>query len=337
MRSQVMIAAIAAAAVASAGSAQSQTKDFKQIAIGTLSVGSIYYASGGVIAKELGKKMPVPVNIQPFSGTTTSLALVDQGEIAMAIGASMEAHDAYKGIAPYRKMPNLRMVAILYPLYASMVVRNDSPIKSIKDLKGKRVAGSFPAMLVGRQLTASLLATEGLTWNDVTVVPTPSIMAALPLFPEGRIDSTYTSIGTAIMRELDGQVSGGMRFLPITTTTAAAFQAMDKAAPGTYAAPMKAGSSPGVRADGMYQAFDSQLIASTYVSDELVYLTIKYLAEAEKDIAGAFPPMREFAKAKFAKTNITVQYHPGAVKAFKELGLWTAELEAHNAALAAGK
>ena len=331
------VAAASAALALAAGPAFGQAKDFKQIAIGTLSVGSIYYATGGVIAKELTKTLPVPVNIQPYSGTTTSLALVDQGEIAMAIGAAMEVHDAHNGIEPYRKMPNLRMVAVLYPLYASIVVRNDSPIRTIKDLKGKRVAGNFPAMLVGRQLTASLLATEGLSWRDVTVVSTPSIMAALPLFPEGRIDATYTSIGTPTMRELDGQVSGGMRFLPISNTAADALAAMDKAAPGTYAAPLKSGFAPGIRADGQYQAFDTQMVASTHVSDDIVYRTVKTMADAEKDIAGAMPPLREFAKAKFAKTNVRVQFHPGAIKAYKELGLWSADLEALNARLSAQK
>ncbi len=308
-------------------------KEFPQIAIGTLAAGSIYHITGTALTKELGAKLKQPVNVQPFGGTTTSLAVVDQGEIALAIGAAMEISDAYNGVAPYKKMPNLRMIGVLYPLYASIVVRNESPIKTVKDLKGKRVAGNFPAMLVGRQLTESLLAAEGLGWKDVTIVPVPNIQAGMPLLVEKRMDASFCSIGTAMLREIDAQVSGGVRFLSLNAAPDAVAR-MQQAAPGTYVAPLKKGFTTGILEDMNVQAFDTQLVGATHMSDELAYNTVKALAESEKELSGAFPPMREFAKAKLAKANVPIPFHPGAVKAYKEMGLWSPEIEAAQAKLA---
>ena len=320
-------AAILGLSVATAGATRVSAKDFSQLAIGTLAVGSVYYASGSILSKLLSKKLPVPVRVQPYAGSTVSLVLVDQGEIALAIGPTMEIHDAFRGIKPYRKAPTLRMISILYPLMGSIIVRNDSDINTVKDLKGKRVAGVFNAMLVARQLSESILAADGLTWNDVEMVPVSNIRSGGELLAEGRLDAVYFAVGPAQVRELDARISGGVRYLPVANSPEA-LERIQKIVPNTYITAAKAGMTVGIRRDVHLHVFDNYLIGSTHLSDDLAYKLVKEMHAAADAIKTSFPPFRGFGREKMVKPNVPTPYHAGAVKAYKELGLWTDEMDA---------
>src|SRR5262245_65357112 len=111
------------------------------LGLGTSPQGTLTYALGASVAKVLGEKGNMQSRVQPQSGTGTMVPLVNSGEIDIGFCNAREFYDSFKGVGSSegRPNPNLRAMAVLFPLQVGLIVRNDSPIKSAKDLKGKSI------------------------------------------------------------------------------------------------------------------------------------------------------------------------------------------------------
>jgi ABC-type nitrate/sulfonate/bicarbonate transport system substrate-binding protein len=92
------------------------------------------------------------------------------------------------GVAPHT--PNVHVVMRGAPLLVRLVVRKDSPIKTIQDIKGKRMTGEYPAHIADWDNMFGHLASAGLTWNDVKVIPVPAVNEGMDTLAQGRADVT---------------------------------------------------------------------------------------------------------------------------------------------------
>jgi len=120
-----VLSAIAAALFASA--VQGQVLGF-----GSAPQGSIGYNMSSAIARVMSESANVQSRVQPYSGSSAVLPLVNTGELDLAVCNVLEIEEASKGEGPYqgRRQANLRVLAVIFPLYSSIFVRKDSPIKS---------------------------------------------------------------------------------------------------------------------------------------------------------------------------------------------------------------
>ena len=129
------------------------------------------------------------------------------------------------------------------PLSVSMVVKKDSPIKTVHDVKGKRMTGEYPAnVAIWFHLYAGL-ASAGYTWDDVKVVPVPAVNDGIDAIVQGRADVTNHAIGAAKVREADA--STGVRYISLDCSPQGE-ERVKKAVPGYYLTTIKPGTSPGV-------------------------------------------------------------------------------------------
>jgi len=213
-----------------------------------------------------------------------------------------------------------------------MFVPAKSDIHTVQDLRGKRVTGEYKAQLAVWFNITSILASANMGWNDVTVVPTANVVTGTDLLIEDRVDAALFALGAGKVKEANAKISGGIRFIPIDSSPQGV-KRMQEAMPGTYPVLVKKGSTVGVTDDIMVEAYDCFITTSTNISDEAIANIVKTLYKAEDQIKAAFPPFRSFSRKGMAKPNVTIPYHSGAVKAYKELGLWTPELEAAQAKL----
>jgi hypothetical protein len=125
----------------------------KSVTFGTNPEGTVFYAVGGGLASVISGAAPFQAVIQPDTGTSTFLPRLDSGEIDFGIINAVEMNLAYQGptklkIAgknPLPHVPNTRLIMRGSPLSVSLVVKKDSPIKTVYDVKGKRVTGEYPA------------------------------------------------------------------------------------------------------------------------------------------------------------------------------------------------
>jgi TRAP transporter TAXI family solute receptor len=302
----------------------------RSFGLGTNPQGSIYYAAGSAAAKVLSENLPVPVRVQPHSGSSTFLPLINAGELELGLNNSNDVRMAFRGLKPFLPTPNLRLVAPLFVLRVAPMVRANSGIRSLKDIRGKRVAGEYRAHLAVWYNSTSMMANAGLTWDDVKMVPTANVVTGAQLLIEGRVHVTWFAIGSAKSREANAAISGGIRFLSIDPSPEAVKQMQDVMG-GTYALLVKKGSTVGILEDIYTQAYDSYVTTGTKLGDNAIAAVVTAIHKSETEIKKSFGIMRSFSRNKMVKKNVTIPYHTGAIKAYKKLGLWSPEMDAVQA------
>jgi TRAP transporter TAXI family solute receptor len=309
-------AAIAAAlAVATPAAAQIYS-------LGTGKQGFFTYSAGAAIAK-VAADGGLDLRVKPFGGTSAYVPGVNAGEQQFGLANELETHYAVTGEVIYKDkpQPDLRVVAVLTPLYSEFFVRKDSPIKTIADLKGKRVPSDYASQRVLDVLTKGSLANGGLGYDDVQKVPVPNVVGGADEFAKGNADVFMFALGSGKVSEVDAQV-GGVRVLPVDHSK----EAMDrlrKFIPVAYATQIEPGKGrAGVDSPTWVYAYDYLVLANSKVDDEVVYKLTKLMHDHKVELAANFGALNGFDPKRMAKDMGPVQFHPGAIKFYKEIGQW---------------
>lgn len=318
MRAFSNLAAIAGATLLLAGTAAAQT-----LGIATSNPGSLYHSIGTAIAKSANQH-GLTVTLQPATSPNQYLPAVNSGQIEFGIGNLQEFNYALEGKAWFKGSVNsdLRVVALLYPLKEAIFVRKDSGIMSIGDLKGKRMTDGYTAQNTIIPQLEALYATAGLTRNDIVKVQVPSVVAGADAFMAGQTVGFIFAHGAAKVREADAAV-GGIRALPIPDTPQSA-TAIKKHWSTGYLVPMKPGpAAPGVLAPGYFVAYPQLIFTNKNVPNDVVEKMTKIIYEKQVEMGQVFAPMKSFdPKNDMVRDTAPGQYHPGAIKFYKEVGLW---------------
>jgi TRAP transporter TAXI family solute receptor len=312
------------------GTAQAQQP--KAVTIGTNPAGTVFYPVAGGLASVISGGAPFQAGIQPYTGSSTFLPLLDNGEIDFGIVNAIETGLAFQGSArlkiggknPLPHVPNARLIMRGSPLSVSMLVRKDSPIKSVHDVKGKRMTGEYPAnVAIWFHLYAGL-ANGGFTWNDVKVVPVPAVNDGVDAIVQGRADVTNHAVGAAKVREADAAV--GIRYIPLDCS-AEGEERVKKAVPGYYLTTIKAGTSPGVVVDTCVLTYDIYFVGHKGLRAEVVQGTLKAIWDNIEKLPPLNPQFKEWTRARAASADVTAAYHPAAVQFYKDKGIWTAKMD----------
>lgn len=303
-----------AAATLIAGSAMAQT-----VGIGTTKGGATAQVSAGIsqiVTEHSGLRM-LP---QPMGGTQQYIPMVNNGELEFGIANMMQTIMAYTGtgLSEGQKFDNLRLVATMMQFRVGLIVRADSDIHTIKDLKGKRLPSGYTSSPLFLAILDGMLANGGLTFDDVEGVPVTGLVPGINAFKEGKIDAVIGSVGAGFVNDADAAV-GGIRFLPFDTSPSMAKAFSDKA-PRTYISEVPAGPT-GIDKPTPVMFFDYMLWAGKDVSDDAVYKVAKAMYENEDQLHGLSPLWSTHKSANMGK-NQDMPYHPGAEKFYKEVGAW---------------
>jgi TRAP transporter TAXI family solute receptor len=308
-----------AAALALAGSLPASAQMY---GLGTGKQGFYTYSAGAAIAK-VASDNGLAMRIQPYGGTSAYVPAVAANEIEFGLANELETNYAVTGQVIYKDkpQPDVRVVAVLTPLYSVLFVRKDSPIKSVADLKGKRVPSDYVSQRVLDVLTQGTLANGGLSYADVQKVPVPNVVGGANEFAEGKADTFMFALGAGAVAEADAKV-GGIRVLP-TDPSPDAMARMRKFIPVAYAT--KLAPRPGlvgvVEPVTVY-AYDYLVLANTKVPDDAVYKLVKIMHGNKDGLAAGFGALRGFDPKRMAKDMGPVKFHPGAIKFYQESGQW---------------
>jgi uncharacterized protein len=317
VRSAILAASAMAAAIAIASPASAQI-----YSLGTGKQGFFTYSAGAAIAK-VAADGGLNLRIKPFGGTSAYVPGVNAGEQQFGLANELETHYAVTGQVIYKDkpQPDLRVVAVLTPLYSEFFVRKDSPIKTIADLKGKRVPTDYASQRVLDVLTRGTLANGALSYDDIQKVPVPNVVGGADEFAKGNADVFMFALGSGKVAEVDAQV-GGVRVLPIDHSK----EAMDrlrKIIPVAYATQVQPGKGrAGVAEPTWVYAYDYLVLANSKVEDDVVYKLTKLMHGHKAELAANFGALAGFDPKRMAKDMGPVQFHPGAVKFYKEIGQW---------------
>jgi TRAP transporter TAXI family solute receptor len=275
---------------------------------------------GRTLAAAISEVGELQIRPQELANTADYIPLVNAGEIEFGIANVVQLTYAVNGTGMSEGRPNsnLKMVATLMPFRSAYIVRKDSDIKSVEDLKGRRVP-VFADKALGDYVTKGYFANANMSLDQVDGVAVPNFPRMWASFAEGSADVAIVVVGAANSREYDA--SFGIRYLSFENTPEALARTR-KFLPQMYLQEMPAGSVPGIDKPTNVNVFDYTLFAGKDVSDDMVYKSVKALWEKEADLLAAGPFWNGFMKEKMS-TPLGLTYHPGAIKFYKEMGVWT--------------
>jgi TRAP transporter TAXI family solute receptor len=307
------LCAILAMAMAGIGNASAQTYGFA-----TLPPGSLNHTTASAVAKVVKEKGGINMLVQPTAGESVLVPMVARGEIEIGNTNVMEAQSAIDA-----GLKDLRILTAIHTLRTPFFVRKDSTMRTIADLKGKRVALGYSAMRNIDIATRAMLATAGLTEADVKAVLVPNVVRGADDFIAGNADMFYFAFGGPKVREADATV-GGLRVLEMDE---AGMPAARKIMAYGYATPVTPGPIfIGVEKPMKVYAFDNVLITSSKVKDDLIYKMLETMEKHKDDLIAVQPVLREFTPA-FGYAQYAMPYHPGAIKFFKDRNISARPLE----------
>jgi len=208
------------------------------------------------------------------------------------------------------------------PLRVNFWVAGDSPIKSISEIKGKRQV-TFAEGTHFQQYNEALWASGGLTVDDIIPVPVSNPIESARALMDGRADVCQLAIGAPIGTEMVAKAKA--RPLPVDPSPEAVKrikEIMDVA----YVAECPGGVYAGVPEPMMLMNFDVISLTHKDVSEAAIYELTKALWEHEDELIKK-PGLFEWTRDRFLFTEHMVPYHPGAIKFYKEKGLWTKDME----------
>lgn len=303
----------------------------RSIAIGSNPAGSLFYSLASGLAKVISEATPMQAQVQPYAGTSTFVPLFESGELDLGVVNAVDMGMVYQGQKlkiggrnPFPHVPSSRLLWRGSPLRSSLIVRKDSPIKTIAGVKGKRVTGEYPAQLAVWYNVFGSLANGGLTWNDVKIVPVPAVNEGVDALVQGRADATTHAIGTAKVKEADAAV--GIRYIPLDCSKQGEAR-IKKAVPGYYLSIVKAGSSTGIVEDTCAFTYDIYLLGHKALPDAVVRNVLQAIWVNVDKLPQFHPSFAEWTKARAVDPEVTLPYHPAAARFFKENGAWPAKMD----------
>jgi TRAP transporter TAXI family solute receptor len=303
--------------VTALGTANAQT-----IGIMTTPPGSFTHSAGSAVAKIMVEKLGLKATVQP--GSIGPFGAIDAGLADYALCPASDLSLAVMGVEEYKEQgpkQNLRMVATLMPMWAALHVLKDSDIKAIKDLKGKRVPSGFHATKAIARTIEAHLANAGLTYNDVKQVPTPNASRGAEDFGNGKTDVLYFALGSAAVMEVSTKV-GGLRVLPLDDSREALAR-MQKILPVSYVMEVNpSATTVGLTGPTKLATQDTVIYTHVKSSEEVVYKVVKAIYQSKEDLVASFAGFRSFSVQRMSMPVPKVVFHPGAIRFYKEIGLW---------------
>lgn len=325
---------LAAISIASAlalvpASASAQGALPKSVNVGTNPSGTLFYSLASGVAATIAAHAPFKAETAPYSGTSTFLPLLNEGrELDFAVVNAVDMGMAYRGPDklkvggknPFSLSPNVRLVARGGAMSVGMHVPKNSSIHNVKDLKGHKVAGEYPAHQAVWYNGLGTLASCGMNWSDVNVVPVPAVNDGFDALKDGRVEAALHAVGSGKVREVDAAI--GVRMIRLCDDDAGD-KRVRAAVPGYYIGKFKPGSTVGVIEPASAVTYDVYFSTHKAMSDKVVYDAAKALWEGQKTLASKHPILKRWTSDRFASAEVTIPYHPGAIKFYKEKGVWT--------------
>lgn len=314
------------------GSLVSGTAFAQSLTMATDSPGSVYNAIGSGMAKVVTDASPLRVIVRSFGGPDAYVDQLNNGELDLAAMSSSSSFLSYRGMNRAKKtFSNLRLLRSgqggLFVGFAAMA---DSGIKTIADLKGKRVASDYGGhAIIGKGVTGAL-ASAGLTWDDVKPVPVTGANDGIHALDAGRVDAAWASLGQPVVRELNANKA--VRYISFGSGPESLKVLREKVFPGLKLATVKKNPDLGVQDDILMINYDTYVVCNADLRAENVKVILDALWNNTDQLTKIHPALKGFVNEAAVTEVPMVPYHPAAVAYYKEKGVWSEEAEMANSA-----
>lgn len=288
-----------------------------EIVMLTGNTGGVYYPMGIALAKIWERTIAGSrVSVQATQASVENFNLLQQRRGTFAFGQGDVMSDAVKGNveAGFPSSRNrLRMVAALFPNYLHLVTTQRAKVRSVQDLRGKRV--SVGASRSGNELNARvLLGAAGMSYADLRRVDYVPYNDAVALMRDGQLDAVIVSAGLGVKAVAELAESVPIELVPIGPELIAK-------SGGIFAtATIPAGTYRGQTRPVQTAALINFLVTHSEVPEAVVYAAVKNLYANLPELRASHVAARDIVRERALESR-PIALHPGAERYFREAGL----------------
>lgn len=313
-----IILATAAAALIGTGPVAAQNGP---VAIGTLPQGSLGYAIASGVAQVVSEETDLMMRAVGQGGSSVYIPALDRGEIAFATSNSFEAVFATQGTGNFEQAnPDVRIAAMLQPFAVGIMVAADSDIQSLEDLKGRTFPVGYARQRLVGVMQEAIFEAAGIAPGDLDGVPVSNFVEGAELLAQGRVAGVLLAPGSGVVKQTYAQTP--VRFITVVESPEVE-AALAEALPGSYAATTEPSDRmPEIAETVDLLGYQYALLTHADADEEMVYQTVKTLHANKDALVQTHGSFRGFDPADMALQVEGATYHPGAIRFFREAGIW---------------
>lgn len=307
----------------------------KNISIATTPVGSSTNSVGNGLASVISLNSDLQVSVQPFAGPTAYVDPLNNGEVMLAIQSAPDMIWAFRGEENYPDpIKNMRLlVRGNFIEVTGAAVRADSGIKTMKDLAGKRVSSEYSGATIGAAVLTAALEANGLSWDDVTPVPTVSYETGVNALRDNQTDAIFALVPTTPLM-MDAHNAIGLASVPflddytVDQIDEIPQEVLDKIREHVPGADFTIVEAAGyIQEDQIGIQYPNIFVASAHLSDEAAYTILETLWNHYEELHPIHAWLSTWTPEQMFDPDPEIPYHPGAVQFFKDQGLWNDETD----------
>ena len=311
---------VAAATIALSGAAFAQNQQF--ISIGTGGVTGVYYPTGGAICRLVNKtrkETGIRCAVESTGGSVYNINTIKAGELEFGVAQSDWQFHAYNGTSKFadNPFPELRAMFSVHPEPFTLLVRGDSGITSFEGLKGKRVNVGHPGS--GQRATMEVVMDAfGIGMDDLALATEYKGSEMAKQICDDNIDAMIYTIGHPAAAIKEATTTCDVKLISVT---GAPIDKLVADNPYYRVATIPGGMYAGNDQDTTTFGVGATFVTSANVSDEVAYVVAKAVMSNLDDFRNLHPAFANLDAKQMVSDGLSAPLHPGAIKAYKELGL----------------
>jgi TRAP transporter TAXI family solute receptor len=281
------------------------------LGLGTAKGGTTKFV-GQEVAKIVSQNTDLQMRSQAFASSGQYGMRVNAGALDFGVSNVIETNYLYRGreLTP-KPQDNLRMVMVFYSLPVTFFASKQSGITKPEQLKQARMPVGWTSQPLGAWLWRGFFANHGMDYDSIDGVPVTAMPRQWDMFGQNQIDASFAIFGAAFIEDLVNR-AGGATYLDANDDPQAVAR-MREILP--YAV-VSTDRHPQHDLTVKNISYDFVMYSSASVPEDVVYKVVKAVHENPGSIEQIYKKKIRYA------VEVGVPYHPGAIKYYKEVGLW---------------
>ncbi|MFS0556178.1 TAXI family TRAP transporter solute-binding subunit [Brevibacillus sp. 179-C9.3 HS] len=298
------------------GGSSGGSADPSQLVIATGGTGGTYFPLGGGMADHITKNAGITATAQATGASAENIRLIRDKKADIAFTQNDIAEYAAKGTNMFQqdgKIDSFQALGALYDETIQIVVSADSNIKSVTDLKDKRVSVGAPGS--GTEVNAQqILEAYGMTFED-TKLQRLSFADSAKAIQDGQLDAAFQTAGTPTAAITELAATKGVKIIPLDADK---IDAIIAKYPYYVKTTVPANTYQTVPEEVTTVSVKSMLLIRSDLSEDLVYKVTKAIFENSDKLGHA---KAKEIKLENVMNGVSIPVHPGAKKYFDEKGV----------------
>ena len=290
----------------------------QNISIATGGTGGVYYPMGGGLASVLSSKVPgMSATAEVTGGSVDNLNLIGTGKPYIGFSMADAAKDAQIGEGKFSgKKVDLRTLVVLYPNLMHVVTVDSTGIKSMKDLKGKRISTGAPGSAT-EVMAFRLLEAAGIDKDKDVKRERLSVAESVNAIKDRKIDAFFWVGGLPTAAVTDLANTPGTKIVMVDTNEEVA--AMNKKYGNLYfVTNIPKATYSGMAKDNKVAAVANILVVNANMPDDQAYKIVKAIFDNKLELVRTHQEFMSISLDNQKAKSTPVDFHPGALKYFKE-------------------